>query len=226
MPTTKQHKLQTKQQTKEQTTHANYNNAFFKRIAPFYSLIEIFLHSIRLEVVKLAGKPPKKIIDFACGPGPQTYELAKAGHFVIGIDLSPDMLAHAKRPKQHAKHDPHLQYIQQDATATNFKDSEFDISTISFALHDMPETLAIQVLKEMKRVTKKGGQIIVVEHNDHSNIFAKILLTISTIWETKYFRHFLKTGLKEYLKSAQLKPHSKKTFFFGNMQMVEIINTK
>ncbi len=201
--------------------HSNYNNAHFKWWAPIYRFIEIFVGKMRKQVVKLVGKPPKKILDVACGPGPQTYELAKAGHSVIGIDLSPDMLKHAKRD---SKLD--LKYLEQDATATKFADSEFDISTISFSLHDMPENLAIDVLKEMKRVTKKGGKIIIVDYNSPSNFVSRIFLGLSRLWETKYYWNFVQTGLSKYLKAAKMGAHSKKVFLFGNVQLVEIINTK
>lgn len=201
--------------------HTNYNNAHFKGWAPIYRFIEIFVNKMRKRVVKLIGKTPKKILDVACGPGPQAYQLAKVGHSVIGIDLSPDMLAHAKRDSE-----LDLQYIEQDATATKFSDSEFDISTVSFALHDMPENIAIDVLKEMKRVTKKNGQIIIVDYNEPSNFVARIFLGLSRLWETRYYWHFVKTGLNKYLKAAKMGVHTKKEYLFGNVQLVEITNTK
>ncbi len=201
--------------------HADYNNAHFKLWAPIYRFIEIFVNKMRKKVVKLVGKSPKKILDVACGPGPQTYQLAKAGHSVIGIDLSPDMLAHAKRDSN-----LDLKYIEQDATATKFSDSVFDISTISFALHDMPENLAIDVLKEMKRVTKNGGQIIIVDYNEPSNFVTRFFLGLSRLWETKYYWHFIQTGLKKYLRAAEVGAHSKKAYLLRNVQLVQITNTK
>jgi demethylmenaquinone methyltransferase/2-methoxy-6-polyprenyl-1,4-benzoquinol methylase len=201
--------------------HADYTIAHFKWWAPFYRFIEIFVNRMRKRVVRLVGKSPKKILDVACGPGPQTYQLAKAGHSVIGIDLSPDMLAHAKKDDK-----LDLKYLEQDATATKFSDSEFDISTISFALHDMPENLAVDVLKEMRRVTKNGGQIIIVDYNEPSNFVARIFLGLSRLWETRYYWHFVQTGLTKYLKAAKMGAHSKKAYLFGNVQLVEISNTK
>ena len=200
-------------------THKTYNNKFFKRWAPFYKFIEIFANKTRKRVVKLAGKPPKKILDVACGPGPQSYQLAKAGHSVMGIDLSPDMLKYAKRDDK-----LDLKYLEQDATKTNFSDSEFDISTISFALHDMPGDLAIDVLKEMKRVTKKHGQIIIVDYNSPSSFVSKIFLRLSRLWESKYFWNFIQTGLDKYLDDAKIKIHSQKVYMLGNVQLVVVIN--
>ena len=201
--------------------HAGYNNAHFKWLAPIYPFIEIFVNKMRKRVVQLIDKSPKKILDVACGPGCQTYQLAKAGHFVVGIDLSPDMLSQAKKDDM-----IDLRYIEQDATATKFSDSEFDVSTISFALHDMPENLAIDVLKEMKRVTKNCGKIIIVDYNEPSNFVARIFLGLSRLWETRYYWHFIQTGLGKYLQAATMRATSKKAYLFGNVQLVEITNTK
>lgn len=203
------------------TDHARYNNAHFRGWAPIYHFIEIFVNKIRKQVVKLIGKTPKKILDVACGPGPQAYKLAKAGHSVIGIDISPDMLAHTKRDSN-----LDLRYIEQDATATKFSDSEFDVSTISFALHDMPENIAIDVLKEMKRVTKKNGQIIIVDYNSSSSFVTKIFLYLFRLWETRYYWDFVQTGLNKYLKAAKMKAQSKKEYLLGNVQLVKITNKK
>jgi len=50
------------------------------------------------------------------------------------------------------------------ANATNlpFEDNSFDVSSVSFALHDMPLSIREKVLKEVVRATKPKGIIIVV----------------------------------------------------------------
>ena len=131
------------------------------------------------------------------------------------------MLVHAKRDSERD-----LRYIAQDATATKFLDSEFDAATISFALHDMPEDLAINVLKEMRRVTKNGGQIIIVDYNEPSNFVARTFLSLSRLWETKYYWNFIQAGLNKYLAAAKMGVHSKKVYLFGNVQLVEVTNIK
>ncbi|MBI3120204.1 MAG: methyltransferase domain-containing protein [Candidatus Kerfeldbacteria bacterium] len=176
---------------------------------------------MRMRVVELLGASPKKILDVACGPGRQTYQLAKAGHSVTGMDLSPDMLRQTKR-------DPALDltYLEGDATSMPFSDSIFDVSTISFALHDMPEDLAINVLKEMKRVTKNHGRIIIVDYNQPYNLFSKLFLRLSRLWETQYYWHFIQTGLQCYLEQAGFGPASKKVYLLENVQLVDITNVK
>lgn len=201
--------------------HSSYNNAHFKLLALFYSSIEVLVGQVRKEVVRMIGNEPQTILDVACGPGAQSYELAKAGHAVIGIDLSPDMLKRAKRDEV-----LNLQYLEQDATKTKFTESEFDVSTISFGLHDMPQQIAVEVLKEMKRVTKPNGKIIIVDYNPPENFVNKTGLFLTRLIETKYYWHFVQTGLDKYLTEAKMQFDNKKTFLFGNIQLVEIINHK
>ncbi|MBO5339898.1 MAG: methyltransferase domain-containing protein [Oscillospiraceae bacterium] len=44
---------------------------------------------------KKRGLPGNTVLDLACGTGSLTYELARRGYEMIGVDLSPDMLAQA-----------------------------------------------------------------------------------------------------------------------------------
>lgn len=87
----------------------------------------------------------------------------------------------------------------------------------------MPEKIGILVLKEMMRVTKEGGQIIIVDYNTPQNSFGRL---IAKIWETKYYDHFLKLGLDYYLNNVGLKPISKEIYFLQNFQIVECRNNK
>lgn len=200
-----------------QNEHARYTIEHFRGLAPFYPLIEIAVGRMRKRVVDLVGSAPQNVLDVACGPGRQTYRLAKAGHSVTGIDLSPDMLAQTKRYPA-----LDLTYLEGDATFMSFPNAAFDVSTISFALHDMPQSLAIDVLKEMKRVTKKQGRMIIVDYNQPCNLISNIFLRLSRGWETRHYWHFIQTGLSTYLEKAELVPVSRKVFMLGNVQLVEI----
>lgn len=74
--------------------HTYYNNAFFAKWAKLYNYEKYLLFPVRKQAARFLGlQPPQKILDVATGTGAQAYELAKLGHEVIGIDLSPEMLA-------------------------------------------------------------------------------------------------------------------------------------
>jgi demethylmenaquinone methyltransferase/2-methoxy-6-polyprenyl-1,4-benzoquinol methylase len=56
---------------------------------------------------------------------------------------------------------PELTFVQGDATALPFRDAEFDSVTISFGLRNVHDPA--QALREMRRVTKPGGMLVVCE---------------------------------------------------------------
>jgi len=136
--------------------HKYFNNKWFARWAKIYYYEKYIMFPIRQKAVTfLKLNPPKNIIDIACGTGSQAYELAKLGHNVVGIDLSPEMLNQAKRK---LNNELKLKFQQADATDLPFKDNSFDAATISFGLHDMPYEIELATLKEAKRVVNPMEQ--------------------------------------------------------------------
>ena len=78
--------------------HKYYNNEFFAKWATLYDYEKYLLTPLRKRAAKFLNlAPSKNILDVATGTGAQAYELAKLGHEVIGIDLSPEMLKQAKK---------------------------------------------------------------------------------------------------------------------------------
>lgn len=99
--------------------------------------------------------PGMRILDVACGTGTVTRVLADAGAQVTGLDFSHGMIAAARE-----RH-PHLEFIQGDATALPFADASFDATTVSFGIRNVQQPQL--ALREMRRVTRPGGHIVVCE---------------------------------------------------------------
>ncbi len=204
--------------------HKYYNYEFFARWAKLYDYEKYILWSMRKKAAEFLNlSTPKKILDVACGTGSQTYELAKLGHEVIGIDLSPQMLEQSrKKCDQKLK----LSFLQQDATNLSFKNSTFDIATISLGLHDMPFDVDLQVLSEMKRVTKKDGLILIVDHMEpRKNPIARLFYPVIKRVETKDYVPFIERGLEVILIEVKLKIW-RYSSYCGLIQMVLVKNSK
>lgn len=103
--------------------------------------------------VELAPRPGEKILDLAAGTSVSTAELAKSGAYCVAADFSLGML------KNGAKRDNPK--VAADAMALPFADASFDAATISFGLRNVADTAA--GLREMARVTKPGGRLVVCE---------------------------------------------------------------
>ena len=105
--------------------------------------------------------PGQKIIDIACGTGALVFEMAPEADFVLGVDLSPSMIKKAGHTKR--KHGfQNTEFRVCDASdLTTLNKHEFDVATLSLALHQFSPQLYTSVLNEMKRIAKK---IIIVDY--------------------------------------------------------------
>ncbi|WP_460775867.1 demethylmenaquinone methyltransferase [Microbacterium sp. GXF7504] len=106
----------------------------------------------------VAPRPGERILDLAAGTGASSVALARSGAEIVAADFSPGMIAEGTRRHGHI---PNVTFQQADATALPFEDDTFDAVTISFGLRNVSDPdLA---LREMLRVTKPGGRIVVCE---------------------------------------------------------------
>ena len=100
----------------------------------------------------------ERILDIAAGTGTSSVALTKTGAHVVAADFSEGMIAVGR--ERHAGN-PQVEFVQADATALPFADSEFDAVTISFGLRNVVEPK--KALAEFYRVTKPGGRVVICE---------------------------------------------------------------
>ncbi|WP_030429872.1 class I SAM-dependent methyltransferase [Allokutzneria albata] len=108
----------------------------------------------RMAAAAHAG-PGTTILDVAAGTGTSSAIIARSGGTVIASDFSLGMLDVAGR-----RH-PGLSRVAADAMALPFADGSFDAVTISFGLRNVADPRA--ALREMRRVTRPGGRLVVCE---------------------------------------------------------------
>lgn len=102
--------------------------------------------------------PGDKVLDLAAGTSVSTVELAKSGAWCLAADFSVGML--------HAGQQRPVPKVGADATRLPFGDDVFDAVTISFGLRNVVDFSA--GLREMARVTKPGGRLVVCEFSTPS----------------------------------------------------------
>ncbi|USR79648.1 class I SAM-dependent methyltransferase [Arcanobacterium pinnipediorum] len=101
------------------------------------------------------------VLDVACGTGASAAGYASDGADVIGCDFSPGMISRGLELH------PGLDLRVADATALPFDDETFDVVTISYGLRNVVDTAA--ALRDMLRVTKRGGKIVIAEFSQPTN---------------------------------------------------------
>jgi SAM-dependent methyltransferase len=101
----------------------------------------------------LSGREPGVALDAACGTGRFAELLASHGHQIIGVDSSPDMLAHARRRVPNGEF--HLAALDQ----LPLPDDSVDVIVCALALVHVPRLQP--VLAEFARVLRPGGDLVI-----------------------------------------------------------------
>ncbi|KAL2848308.1 S-adenosyl-L-methionine-dependent methyltransferase [Aspergillus pseudodeflectus] len=111
-------------------------------------------------------KPHMKILDIGCGPGTITVDLATyvpAGH-VTGLEMVGDVLVGA-RALAESRGITNIDFVTGDANSLAYDDETFDVVFCHQVLQHVADPVAI--LREMKRVCRKGG-IVAARESDYS----------------------------------------------------------
>ncbi len=150
-------------------------NDLFSGIAARYDLINdlqsLGLHRFwKRRLVRLARVGPgDRALDVCCGTGDVALALARAGASVTGLDFSEPMLAVARRRAAAAPDGTRIEFRQGDALRLPFPDRNFDAVTISYGLRNLADLAG--GLREMWRVAKPGGRLLVLDFGKPDNAF-------------------------------------------------------
>ena len=143
----------------------------YNRVAKFYDIfdkpMEMALSKWR---EKLLSGVKGKVLEVGIGTGknipyyPDNVELT-------GIDFSPKMVEIARKK---AKNKSNIRILEMDAENMNFKDNTFDSVVTSCVFCSVPDP--VQGLKEIKRVCKNGGKIVMLEHvRSHKKVVGPLM---------------------------------------------------
>jgi len=112
----------------------------------------------------LAGRNQRDLrgLDVGCGTGRLLAFLHHAwpGLRWTGLDLSPPYLAEARRLIGRTAR---VKLIEGAAEKLPFDDSSLDLVVSSFLMHELPSDVRLAVLKEMARVLKPGGLVVIID---------------------------------------------------------------
>ena len=109
----------------------------------------------------LPEKEHLRILDVGCGAGFFSILLTKRGHQVTGIDLTPDMILHARELAKEEQADCEFQVM--DAENPEYDDDTFDFVISRNLTWTLPD--AQKAYKEWMRVLKPGGVLLNFDAN-------------------------------------------------------------
>jgi SAM-dependent methyltransferase len=116
-----------------------------------------YFHPIVIERIKerlALTLPVPRALDVGCGTGLSTMALKEIAERVVGIDSSAEMIGLASA-------DPNIGYRLANAEQLPFEDSEFDLVTVSQAIHWFAKA---RFLQEARRVLRTAGWLIVYDN--------------------------------------------------------------
>ena len=109
-------------------------------------------------VDQLDPQPGQLVADVGCGPGTYQSRIAARGASIIGLDLSEGMLRECRTVA--TQHDHSIALVRADAQALPLATASCDLLLAAQMLYHVPDREL--ALREMRRVLKPGGRIVLV----------------------------------------------------------------
>lgn len=140
----------------------------FADIADDYDRVNSILsfgihHAWRAKAVQFSGaRKGDRVLDCATGTGDLAIEfkeqVGKEG-YVLGTDFCKEMIEHA--PEKARENNLEIDFEVADAMNLPYDSDHFDIASIAFGIRNVDEPVV--ALKEMARVVKPGGSVVILE---------------------------------------------------------------
>jgi demethylmenaquinone methyltransferase/2-methoxy-6-polyprenyl-1,4-benzoquinol methylase len=106
---------------------------------------------------------PQRILDIATGTGDFALMAAKLlkPREIVGADLSEGMLNVARRKAMQSEYARNIVFQKEDCMALSFTDATFDAITVAYGIRNYEDL--DRGLREMLRVLKPGGRLVIIE---------------------------------------------------------------
>lgn len=140
-----------------------HNQDVYNRIAPLFSATREH-NWADVEVLTQYTKPGDQVLDLGCGNGRLYQILAKKQVLYTGMDQSEGLIALAKEKA------PEASFVVGEMSVLPFADASFGAIFCIAALNHIPgQPMQLSCLKEMHRVLKPGGHLLMTNWNLHSD---------------------------------------------------------
>ena len=116
----------------------------------------------KMVIDQLVAIHPKQLLDIATGTGDLALEAVRLNpRKIVGLDISEGMLAIGRQKIKQKHLDTLISLEKGDSTNIPFSDNSFDAVTVAFGVRNFDDLE--KGLREMLRVTKPGGKVVILE---------------------------------------------------------------
>jgi len=147
------------------------------------------------------------LLDLGCSVGISTVTLHRYYQarqeqpiHTVGLDLSPYMLTVAQTLDKDREVS---QWCHCQAEQTPFADNSFDVITLQFVLHELPNEATRAIFREAKRILKPGGCLAIMDNNPRSPVIQNlppalfVLMKSTEPWTDEYYTFDVEANLQQ-----------------------------
>ena len=175
----------------------------YDHIAPIYNLLELPFEYGRYRPIRrmLFEYVGGAVLDAGVGTG-RNMPFYPPNAEVVGIDLSPQMLAQARKRK--VRLGVATELLEMDVTATDFSDGHFNYVIATFLFCVLDDEDQLPALRELRRVCKPDGEIRVLEYAYSRKPLKRFVMRLSAPWVRLMYGATVDRHIERYVEAAGL----------------------
>jgi len=168
--------------------------------------------------------PGNRVLDLGCGTGTLAQMCIERGAQVTGVDANSGMLEVAKR------NSPSANYLNISLSNLDehLKDESFDIILSTLAFSELTRAERVHVLKQIKRILRNGGKVLIGDEMIPENNLAKCLYYAFRLpmrlltWVITQTTTNAISNFDDDVREAGMKIVNSKSFMWGTFILLEI----
>lgn len=194
----------------------------YNRYSRFYDLLfgPIFRSGREIAPLLLDLPAGSRLLEVGVGTG-LSLPMLPRNIQITGVDLSGKMLDQARRRTKELGLD-NVQLLKMDATSLDFPAGSFDRILAAYFISVVPD--AVKMIQEMKRVCKKGGYLVFLNHFRNEN---PVVGSLEALISPLCYRIGFRTDLdrKKLMRECGLEIESEMPIdFLGHWKAIRCIN--
>ncbi len=193
----------------------------YRRIAPLYDFLDLPFEYFRYKPLRriIFDGVKGEVLEAGVGTG-RNFPFYPGGAKVVGIDLSPSMLARARHRRD--KLGASVELREMNVTEMDFDDDSFDAVASTFLFCVLDGEMQLPALKEIKRVCRSGGTIQILEYSISQNPFRRFIMKLWAPWVEYAYGARFDRNTEQYLEPAGLELVEKKFIYRDIIKLLTV----